>query len=80
MIAVDCFVLRRIICQNIREIRVLVTNFERDCFYAVSSIEYFLVNSDKFDYGDGEQRGMPMALWKREYPTKKEEKQVFLSI
>lgn len=80
MIAVDCYVLRRIICQGVGEIRVLVTNFGKNCFYAVSSIEHFLVNSDKFDYGDGEQRGMPMDLWKREYPTKKEEKQVFLSI
>ena len=75
-VGVDVFILKQLIQMNVKFICILVTNFkQRESFYIVSDLFYFIEHSEKYNYdkrnelgvnytGYGEQRRMAMDLWK----------------
>ena len=65
-LAVDEFVLLHLIREDVQFICILVVALEEHSFCAVSSMQNFLINSEKISYKHyGAQRRMPLAYWKR---------------
>lgn len=80
-VALDVSILKQLIQNNIKNIRILITNFEESSFYLTTTVEFFLAHSHKIMFdkrkeginytGYGEQRYMEMNLWTRVYPDQK---------
>ncbi len=65
-IAVDEIVLTHLIKENVEFICILVVALEEHAFFAITSMQNFLINSEKISYKHfGTQRRMPLAYWKR---------------
>ena len=65
-LAVDEVVLLHLIREDVQFICILVVALEQHSFFAVSSMQNFLINSEKISYKHyGAQRRMPLSFWKR---------------
>lgn len=65
-VAVDVCVLKQLVKEGVQFIAVLITNFRESSFYCVSTMIFFLENSQSIDYKEhGLQRRMTMELWKK---------------
>lgn len=71
-------ILKRLIANNVKNLCFLVIGYEEKSFYVISSIQHFLLHSDKINFdkgksGWGEQRILPMNDWTRIYDFKQQE-------
>lgn len=65
-IAIDNYVIKQLLMNNINFIAILVSGFNNRSFWCVSSVHFFLSNSEEINYKNhGKQRRMDMELWKK---------------